>query len=86
MKIILASKSDRRKKLLEKINLNFEIIGSSFDESTIIKDHSNPKKYCLRQAFEKANIVAKKFPSDIIIGSDTIVYHNKKIIEKPKCK
>ena len=76
MKIILASKSDRRKKLLEKINLNFEIIDSSFDESTIIKDHSKPKKYCLRQAFEKANIVAKKFPSDIVIGSDTIVYHN----------
>ena len=86
MKIILASKSKRRKDLLEKINLKFEIIDSCFDESSISVDHANPEKYCLNLACKKAQVVSEKFPSHLIIGSDTIVYHNKTILGKPKDK
>jgi len=86
MKIILASKSKRRKKLLEKLNLKFTVVDSCFDESTIFVNHSNPEDYCLKQAYEKANLVSERYPSDIIIGSDTIVYHDKMILGKPKNK
>ena len=61
MKIILASKSKRRKKLLEKLNLKFTVVDSCFDESTIFVNHSNPEDYCLKQAYEKANLVYKGF-------------------------
>ncbi len=86
MKIILASKSKRRKDLLEKIHLQFEIIDSHFDESSVLIDHDNPKTYCLNLAYKKAEIVSKQFPSHLVIGSDTIVYHNKIILGKPKNK
>ena len=86
MKIILASKSKRRKDLLNKLNLNFEIVDSCFDESSVLVDHTNPEEYCLHLACKKAQIVSQKFPFDLIIGADTIVYHNKIILGKPKDK
>ena len=86
MKIILASKSKRRKDLLNKLNFNFEIVDSCFDESSVLVDHTNPVEYCLHLACKKAQIVSQKFPFDLIIGADTIVYHNKIILGKPKDK
>ena len=84
MKIILASESQRRKDLLNKINLKFKVIPSLFDESTIEITHNKPTEYCSYLAFQKALDVSKNFPNTIVIGADTIVYHNDKIIGKPK--
>jgi len=84
LKIILASNSERRKELLKKINLNFKIVISNFNESSIPLNHMNPKEYCLELAFKKAEIVSKKLKKDLIIGADTIVYDKNKIIGKPK--
>ena len=50
MDIILASKSPRRKEILNKINLNFKTINSNFDESVVIIDHKNPAAYCQKLA------------------------------------
>ncbi len=82
MKIILASKSERRKELLKKIIKNFEVIESNFDETSI--KERDPVKYALKCAIEKAKIVGEKYPDSIIIGADTIVYLNGEIIGKPK--
>lgn len=81
MKIILASKSPRRKQLLKKILNNFEIIDSKLDESKI--KLNTPKKYCLNLAQLKAKNVVKKFPKDLIIAADTIVCIKNNILGKP---
>ncbi|MAV64880.1 MAG: septum formation protein Maf [Candidatus Marinimicrobia bacterium] len=82
MKIILASKSERRKLLLKKIGVPFIVTNSNLNEKSI-KKSSEPNEYCEKLATLKANLVAKKYPDDIIIGADTIVYLKNKILEKP---
>jgi len=86
MDIILASKSPRRKEILNKINLNFKTINSNFDESVVIIDHKNPAAYCQKLAVKKTEIISKQFSNSFIIGADTIVYKNNKILGKPKNK
>ena len=81
-KIILASKSSRRKQLLSRILDDFKIIDSNLDESKIKIDE--PSKYCRNLSYLKAKTVSKNFKNDIIIGADTIVYLNNIILGKPK--
>ena len=81
-KIILASKSSRRKQLLSRILDDFMIIDSNLDESKIKIDE--PSKYCRNLSYLKAKAVSKNFKNDIIIGADTIVYLNNIILGKPK--
>ena len=82
LKIILASKSSRRKYLLSRILNNFKIIDSKLDESKVKID--KPSKYCKKLAQLKARKIAQNHTNDIIIGADTIVYLKKKILGKPK--
>lgn len=82
MKIILASRSPRRKELLKKIVSDFQVVPSSFDESTIRID--DPKKFAMTAAEEKAKDVASKYPDAVVIGADTIVVLDGKIFGKPK--
>jgi septum formation protein len=79
--IILASKSPRRKQLLEQAGLSFSVVPSSFDEKKI--PLSKPADYvaCLAQA--KAENVARIHTKEWIIGADTIVVINNTIIGKP---
>ena len=81
-KIILASKSSRRKQLLSRILDDFKIINSNLDESKIKID--DPAKYCINLSYLKAKTVSKNFKNDIIIGADTIVFLNNTILGKPK--
>tara|TARA_B100000287_G_scaffold425122_1_gene470923 strand:+ start:613 stop:1185 length:573 start_codon:yes stop_codon:yes gene_type:complete len=81
LKIILASKSPRRKQLLKKILNNFKIIDSKLDENKIKLD--TPKKYCLNLAQLKAKNITKRFPDDLIIAADTIVCIKNNILGKP---
>ena len=85
MNIILASKSPRRKYLLKKINLNFKIFNSKINEKKI-KFNNNPAYYCKKLAEKKCIIASEKFKESLIIAADTIVYHNKKVYNKPKNK
>lgn len=84
-KIILASGSPRRKELLEKIGLEFEIVKSNFDESSVtIKC---PKKLVMKLADSKAEEVSHtdSVTSDcLIISADTIVAYKGEILGKPK--
>ena len=80
--IILASASPRRKAILSQVNLDFTIEPSKINEDFSIK--LLPKAFCEHWAREKANDIAKSHSDKLIIGADTIVLINDKILGKPK--
>ena len=82
MKFILASKSPRRKEILNKINLKFKIVPSTIDESKI-STKMNPIDYCTKLAELKAKDISNQYHDCTVIGADTIVYHKNKIMGKP---
>lgn len=83
-KIILASNSPRRKELLEQIGVSFTVVGADCDE---VIDPKLPIERAIEQvAYGKAAEVAQKYPDDIIIGADTIVYLNSAVLGKPHSK
>lgn len=84
MKIILGSKSPRRKELLKQMGFSFEIYLLEVEED--IKDFSDPQDYVKKTALKKGNAISQIFPEDLVICADTIVVHNNCILEKPKNK
>lgn len=84
MKVILASASERRQELLKRIIDDFEIIVSDFDESTV-KFNGDFSVYVQELAKGKAESVANNIKEDaMVIGCDTIVAFNGKVLGKPK--
>ena len=79
--IILASASPRRMELLKKWGVNFTIHPADIDETHNLKKPSAIVKYL---SYQKAKAVFKLFPDGIVIGSDTIVLLNGRILGKPK--
>ena len=84
MKTILASQSKARKKLLSIFGIKFNVIPSNIDEKAI--RHEDPLTQVKHIAEAKARAIGEKNPDSIIIGGDTIVFCNKKVLEKPKDK
>ncbi len=80
-KIILASGSPRRKELLEKIGLQFEVAASDIEED--LANGLPPRKLAEKLSLEKAVAAAKKYPDAVIIAADTIGVFDGKIIGKP---
>ena len=83
-KIILASKSPRRRDLLEQLGLNIKIVPSQTDETLV--SMQNPEKYVKKLSFLKANNTALFYPDDWVIGADTIVVVSDQILGKPRSK
>lgn len=81
-KLILASESPRRKRLLKQIGLEFEVIPSDFDESLVCAN--NPTESAQQAALGKARVIAKKLAEGIVIGADTIVVYAGEVMGKPK--
>jgi len=79
--LILASKSPRRRYLLEQAGLRFAIEPSTVDEDKIAL--SEPEKYVRVLAEAKAAEISKKYPEGWIIGADTIVLIDNAILGKP---
>ncbi len=82
--LILASKSPRRKYLLEQAGLSFNVIPSGFDENSV--SFSNPEEYVKVLAESKANDIANRYPASWVIGADTVVLINDTILGKPGSK
>lgn len=83
-KIILASKSPRRKEILENADVTFEIVVSDADESVIPKS-IRPELYVSELALLKATSVAGQINGNYyVIGSDTIVEYDGEFLGKPK--
>lgn len=83
-KIVLASKSERRKALLKQIGLDFEVKESEYEED--MNAMSDPYELAKFLALGKARDVAKCYKNAIIIGADTFVFFDGKFIGKPKDK
>lgn len=83
-RIILASKSPRRKELLSKIVDDFEIISSNNPEK--IPKFVPLKKVPVILAKQKAKDVYKNNKDALVIGADTVVIVNNEILGKPKDK
>lgn len=80
--VILASASPRRYELLKSTGINFKVIKSGFDESSI--SVKNPMDYVQEVAYQKGHVVAHKYPDKLVISADTIVVEEGKILGKPK--
>lgn len=79
--ITLASTSKFKSAILSQVKLKHVCMASACEE---ISHQENPYEYVKDLAYNKANSLKNKVKSDIIIGLDTIVLINDKIVEKPK--
>jgi septum formation protein len=80
-RIILASASPRRSEILSTIGIEFETMPSSADERPFVNEA--PADYIIRIARAKVIEVAKQCQQGLVIGADTIVVLDSKIIGKP---
>jgi len=81
-KIILASRSKARQRLLRQIGLKFQVAGSRVKENRVVE--TSVSGLVIGNARKKAADVAKRYGSGIVIAADTVVLVGKKIIGKPK--
>jgi septum formation protein len=80
-KIILASQSPRRRYLLERAGLQFAVIPSRLDEASV--NAETPDDYVRELAQAKAMDIARMHPDSWIIGADTVVVAESRILGKP---
>ncbi len=85
-KIILASASKIREKILKRTNLIFKVVEAEVDEEQIKLNlyGKKPDAIATFLAKCKANSVSQLNPDSYVIGCDQICFYNKKIIDKPK--
>jgi septum formation protein len=81
-RLILASSSPRRYDLLSQLGIEFDVIPSRIEEDVLPKE--SPRSHVLRLAEAKASEIAERYPNRWVLGADTIVYINHKILGKPK--
>lgn len=84
MKLILASKSPRRKQLLSLLDIPFDVAPADIEET--INEDKPLREEIEKLSFLKANAVFKDNKDAIVIGSDTIVTLDNKVLGKPKDK
>jgi septum formation protein len=90
MKIILASKSGVRKKILDKYKIESEVIPSSIDEDEIKKSllasGANPLEISKNLAEIKSIKVSIKNPDRLVLGADSVISLNDQLINKPSSR
>ena len=88
MKLILASKSGVRKKILDSFKIESEVIVSNVDEdqvkASLLAEGANPLVISKNLAELKSIKVSQKFPDRIVLGADSVISLNDEIINKPK--
>ena len=86
--IILASKSEVRKKILDENNIKFTVEPSNLDEDevkkSLINQGATPELISKNLAELKANKVSQKRLGEIVLGGDSVIDLNGKVISKPK--
>ena len=70
--IILASSSQTRKDLMDRLKIQYDCVVPDIDESPRGEFHADD--LARRLAFEKANAIAQKHPDSIVIGSDQVAW------------
>ena len=87
-KIILASKSKVRKKILDENNIESRVVPSNVDEDivkiSLIKEKASPEIISKNLAELKANKVSLKKTDEIVLGADSVIDLNGELISKPE--
>ena len=87
-KVILASKSKVRKKILEQHGVKCEVQPSYIDEDAVKKSldkqNATPEIVSKNLAELKSNKVSQKFPESFVIGADSVIDLRGKVISKPE--
>ena len=78
--IILASSSPRRRELMGYTGIPFEVITAEAEE---LKEGS-PAELVMENARRKARAVADQHPGRVVLGADTIVYQDGRVLGKPR--
>ena len=90
MKIILASKSGVRKKILDKYKIDNEVIISNVDEDevkeSLLAEGADPFSISKNLAEIKSNKVSSKNPDRLVLGADSVISLNEELINKPKSR
>ena len=90
MKIILASKSGIRKKILEKNNVDCFVAHSNVDEDqvkeSLITAGANPLLVSKNLAELKSIKVSNKYPNEMVLGADSVIDLNNELINKPRSR
>ena len=88
--MILASKSGVRKKILDDNNIDCEVIVSNVDEdevkASLISEGADPLVISKNLAEIKSIKVSNKNPNRIVLGADSVISLNNKLINKPKSR
>ncbi|MDC1476101.1 Maf family protein [Pelagibacteraceae bacterium] len=89
-KIILASKSGVREKILRQNNIKCEVIPANIDEDqvkdSLLKENATPEVISKNLAELKANKISNKNPDRLVLGADSVIDLNGKLISKPNSR
>ena len=90
MKIILASKSEIRKKILDKNNVSSIVVPSNVDEDQVKESllvvGANPMLVSKNLAELKSIKISGKHPDELVLGADSVISLNDELINKPKTR
>lgn len=81
---VLASASPRRKELFSVLNLPFEVITANVDEKSV--SFVNEMQYVRDVALLKTRAIANQTTNKVVIGADTIVAFEGRLLHKPQTK
>ena len=83
MKIILGSQSPRRREIMDFFSLPFIQVASDFDEDSV-PFQGDPAKHAMLLSQKKAETLAVRFPKDVILTADSVVFCKGKLYNKPR--
>ena len=87
-KIILASNSKVRKKILDENQIECKVFPSSIDEESVkkslLRENASPELISKNLAELKANKISLKFNNEIVLGADSVIDINKELVSKPR--
>ena len=90
MKIILASTSGVRKKILDKNNFDCTVVPSYIDEDqvkdSLLSAGANPMLVSKNLAELKSIKVSRKYQDEMVLGADSVISLNEELINKPKTR
>jgi septum formation protein len=81
-KLVLASRSPRRRQLLKTLGVHFTAAESGFHE--IDHPDSTPGQHVQDNALGKARAIAPQYNNALVIGADTVVVYRQRVLGKPK--
>ena len=80
-RLVLASSSPRRRRLLKEAGYDFDVEAPTLDESP--RTRETPHQLVERLAFEKSAVIASRRPGDIVLGCDTVLSLDGSVVGKP---